>query len=73
MLVKISTLEISVLLEDKKNLYNVVVHQVLKRIENLWYIAETSNSVLRTGIDYITGFLSLYFFADSLELSTDFR
>ncbi len=32
------------------------IHQVLKRIENLWYIADTCNSTPRTGIDDITSF-----------------
>jgi len=34
----------------------LMISQVLKRIENLWYIADTCNSALTTGIDDITGF-----------------
>jgi hypothetical protein len=33
--------------------------QILRRIRNLWYIADTCNSATETGIDDITSFLSL--------------
>ena len=35
------------------------IHQVLKQIENLWCIAITCNSALRTGMDDITDSQSL--------------
>jgi hypothetical protein len=35
------------------------IPQILRRIRNLWYIADTCNSATETGIDDITSFLSL--------------
>jgi hypothetical protein len=37
------------------------ISQLFNQSQNLEYIAETCNSALRTGVDDITGFLSLYF------------
>ena len=39
-----------------QSLYMLEIPQVLKRVENLWYIADTCNSTPRTGIDDITSF-----------------
>jgi len=42
--------------EVPHSLYMLEISQVLKQFGNMWYIADTCNSALTTGIDDITGF-----------------